>query len=134
QVVAERISEFGAPWEDLPSDQESKAFRSWVFEHESRWLVATVTPVSGTCEGVVFGRSAHLPAPVMWTRHPAELAWTAVPTAVRNAFRRDATQELRKSYEAYVNEIEEGSGLLETPSTWDEFYSAQLDVRVFING
>jgi len=113
---------------------ERDRLRLRVFAEEARWLVGEVSPVAGECRAAVFGRSASLPAPSLWTQVQGEDARSLVLAEKLAAFEAGASLELRRPYEEYAAEVEQDSGIVETQPTWAEFYRDNLTVSVYRDG
>lgn len=131
EVVAASDGEFSNAQALADAGEPIDRVRSAVFRDEERWLVATLEPVWGDCADGVYARSAELPAPVSWTRREDEGVRADVPATLERRFRAKATARLRTDYERYAADIEQGSGVEETPPTWREFYEGTFEVEVF---
>lgn len=139
EIVAERYGETFDLWDrdiinraESPTEMEQQAALETLLTTDERWLIARLE-ISEACPKPIFGRAAELPAPILWSHAPGAPSSDRLHR-LKASFRRAADEAFRSKYQAFARGIEQGTGLLETPPTWSEYFESTYVSQVFTNG
>ena len=112
---------------DVPNGIVERA-RAEVYDTEPRWLLARLELPDG-CDGGLFVRSAHLPAPLLWAARPGN-----VQRAHRDRFLTRADAAMRDHYQAYLRSWEDTFDHTDDVPSWEELRRESYRRRVYRDG